>query len=75
MIFLLIISLFLIFLLGYILFDKLERWLSLKIHKKKIDNKIKEALFNEIGFSYRETFSGKQFLIIDKYQENKAIKL
>ena len=59
----------------YLIFAYLEIWLIKRIHKKNIDDKIKDVLFDEIGFSYRETSAGKKFIIIDKYQKNKAIKL
>lgn len=44
-------------------------------HKKEIDRKIMKAMFRELGFTYRETASGKGFLIIDEYKGKKAIQV
>lgn len=59
----------------YLLFLGIYIWYLKKYQKKGADKKIKNALFKEIGFTYRETARGKKFLIIDIYKKNKAIKL
>lgn len=66
---------FLVYLIGYLFFSKIEDILVKRFHRKEVDEKIKDTLFDEIGFSYRETSTGKKFLIIDEYKKNKAIKL
>ena len=62
-----------IFMSGYALFIFLVELQLRRKYRNKVDKKIKEAMFNELGFTYRETTKGKGFLIIDEYKKNKAI--
>jgi hypothetical protein len=50
-------------------------WYIKRCYKKDINKKIKEILFKELGFTYRETSTGKGFIIIDEYHSNKAIRV
>lgn len=70
-----IILLLLIFLCFCFVLDSFEKYIYTKIYQREVDLKIKDALFNELGFSYRETSGGKKFLIIDEFKNTKAIKL
>lgn len=64
-----------IFAIGYaISFYLFEMYLKKK-YKKDVNRKIKEIMFQELGFTYRETASGKKYVIFDDYKSNKAIQV
>lgn len=74
-IFFFILTLIVIFICGFFIYWYIIEWYFKRYHKKNVNRRIKEILFKELGFTYRETSKGRGFLIIDEYKKNKAIRI